>query len=171
MQENTIHVWFKLLEADGRRLTLPFIIGALRESGAIPIDGGDFKQVYELFQDMATYRIEPTSGKDRVVYGEICRDLKVPVFSIWDEEYTRRCRARYPANSGGDVHLCFSTEVEPKEGLSLKEVAWRVYEKFDHRSALSSKHYSRNLWEWEAFDEKDRSAIRLALESRPGRCP
>jgi hypothetical protein len=129
------------------------------------MDGGDFEQVCELFQDMATHQIQPsnTPDKKRVVYGQICRDLKVPVFSIWDEEHTRSCRARFPANKVGGVHLCFSTEVEPKAGLGLDEVARRVFEKYDHRSAISSEHYSRDLWEWRAFDEKDRFVIRAAL--------
>ena len=165
MQENGIHEWVKLLERDDRRLTLPFIIGALRENSVIPMDGGDFDQVCELFQDMATHPIQPsrTSGEKRVVYGQICCDLRVPVFSIWDEEYTRSCRARFPANKVGGIHLCFSTEVEEKAGLSLDEVARRVFEKYDHRFALSSKRYSRDRWEWRAFDEKDRSVIRAAL--------
>lgn len=160
MQENGIHLWLKLLEHHPRRLTLPFIIGALRESSVLPMDGADFDQVYEVFHDMATYRITPSH---RVVYVQICPNLKVPVFSTWDKEYTRSCRARYPSNSVGRARLCFSTEVEPKEGLGLKEVARRVYEKYDHRSALSSKRYSRDFWEWRAFDENDRSAIRSAL--------
>jgi hypothetical protein len=160
MQGNGIHLWFKLLEHHPRRLTLPFIIGALRESGTIPMDGADFEQVYQLFQDMAAFRIVPS---DRAVYVQMCPDLKVPVFSIWDEEYTRSCRARYPVNAPGRAHLCFSTEVESKEGLDLKEIARRVYEKYDHRSALSSKHYSRDFRDWRPFDNKDRLAIRSAL--------
>jgi hypothetical protein len=168
MQRETIPMWFKLLEHERRRLTLPFVIGALRESGAIPSDGQDFEQVYELFQDMADYRIPRSrisGGGNRVVYVQICSDLKVPVFSIWAEEYTRSCRARYPSQKPGKIHLCFSTEIEGRQAVDLRELTWRVFERFDHRTALSLKHYSRNGWppEWRAFDERDRSAIHAAL--------
>lgn len=168
MQRDTIPMWFNLLEHDRRRLTMPFVIGALRETGAIPSDGRDFEQVYELFQDMADYRIPRSrisGGGNRVVYVQICSDLKVPVFSIWAEEYTRHCRARYPSHKQGNIHLCFSTEVEGQEIAELKEVARRVYERYDHRHALSSKRYSRDrlLQEWRAFDGEDQSAIRAAL--------
>jgi hypothetical protein len=149
--------WFQFLKHYPKRPTVPFVIGALRESGALP-DAEDFEQIHNLFQDIASYRIP-----DHVVYVQVCLDLKVPVFSIWLESATRSCRARYPVEEAPNVRLCFSTEVEAERGLELRAVARRLFERYDHRAALAAKKYSRRAGEWQPFDSVDRSDIRKAL--------
>lgn len=168
MLETTLPSWFKLLDYGPWRLTLPFMVGALRESDAIPSHGEDFDHVYGLLQDMASYRIPPNTTshtRRRVVYAQICARLKVPVFSIRAEAVADNCRARYPSHEAGNTRLCFSTEVEGEKSIELRAVAQRLFERYDHRTALSSKHYSRDLSVpvWRAFDDNDRSAILAAL--------
>src|SRR6267143_134591 len=113
MLETTLPSWFKLLDHGPWRLTLPFMVGALRESGAMPSHREDFDQLYGLLQDMASYRIPANTTshtRGRVVYAQICAHLKVPVFSIRAEAVAHNCRARYPSHDRGETHLCFSTE-------------------------------------------------------------
>src|SRR5690349_1652918 len=104
MERNNLPGWFRVIEANKKRPSLLFVIGALRESGALASDGEDFEQFYGLLRDMASYYITKSGGSygcDRVVYVRICPDLRVPVLSIWNEELTRSCRARYPSPEHG----------------------------------------------------------------------
>jgi hypothetical protein len=165
--------WFKLLDHDGRRLSLPFLIGALRESSAIPSDGADSEQVYQLFQDMARYRIAGSrhfpGDENLIVYLQICTFLEVPVFSIWPGKYARECLSLYPSHKPGNSHLCFDPDVEQEGALALGELAQRVYKGWDHPIALASKLYSRERKgleypaKWRKFDDNDWSTIRAAL--------
>jgi hypothetical protein len=173
MHQRSLPVWFKLLDHDRRRLSLPFLIGALRESSAIPSGGADYEQVYQLFQDMASYRIARSrhfpGEKNLVVYLQVCAFLEVPVFSICPEKYAREWLALYPSNKPENSHLCFDPGVAQEEALDLEGLAQRVFKGWDHSIALSSKLYSRERKgpkysaKWRKFDGSDWSTIRAAL--------
>jgi len=77
MLETTLPSWFKLLDHGPWRLTLPFMVGALRESGAMPSHREDFDQLYGLLQDMARAAIITTADRrfprciDKNLFSEI----------------------------------------------------------------------------------------------------
>ena len=155
--------WLTLLRNYRKRPTLPFIIGALRHyAHALDVEGNGFDQTGSLFDEMVTY---PLAEAEKLIYVEICSELRVPVFSIVPRATTLYSRAHYPSRTPKETRLCFSTELEKSGSVNLNEIVDRVYHSFEHPEAIELQRYSRDKEQkiWVALTDGDRSDIERAL--------